>query len=131
MNDPPGIQNTMQIKQLLSRYLECMKGSFGKRLLSVAVFGSVARGRARFPGSDIDVLIVMEGVENLSFGQRIKLTIDIEEKLSQTKEFARFKDAFGMRPNFQEILFSPDELKAHPPILLDLTTDSITRRQTW
>ena len=115
----------MQIEQLLNRYLEFMKESFGERLLSIAIFGSVARGKARFPGSDIDVLIVMEGVENLSFGQRIKLTNDIEEKLSKTQEFAMFKDAFGMRPNFQEIIFSPDELKAHPPVLLDLTTDSI------
>ena len=60
----------MQIEQLLNRYLEFMKESFGERLLSIAIFGSVARGKARFPGSDIDVLIVMEGLENLSFGQR-------------------------------------------------------------
>lgn len=115
----------MQIKQLLNRYLELMKESFGERLLSIAIFGSVARGKARFPGSDIDVLIVMEGLENLSFGQRIKLTMNIEEKLSKTQEFAIFKNAFGMHPNFQEIIFNPDELKAHPPVLLDLTTDSI------
>jgi predicted nucleotidyltransferase len=102
-----------------------MKESFGERLLSIAIFGSVAMGKARFPGSDIDVLIVMGGVENLSFGQRMKLTINIEEKLSKTKEFAMFKDAFGMRPNFQEIIFASDELKNHPPVLLDLTTDSI------
>jgi len=51
--------------------------------------------------------------------------MNIEEKLSKTREFAIFEDAFGMRPNFQEIIFSPDELKNHPPVLLDLTTDSI------
>jgi len=125
MKDGSSTCNIMQIKQLLNRYLEFMKGSFGERLLSIAIFGSVARGKARFPGSDIDVLIVMEGLENLSFGQRIKLTMNIEEKLSKTQEFAMFKNAFGMHPNFQEIIFTPDELKAHPPVLLDLTTDSI------
>jgi predicted nucleotidyltransferase len=117
--------NPTQIEDLLNRYFEFMKESFGERLLCFVIFGSVARGKARFPGSDIDVLIVMEGLENLSIGQRIKLTMNIEEKLSKTQEFAMFKDAFGIHPNFQEIIFSPDELKAHPPILLDLTTDSI------
>jgi len=125
MKDVSGIRNTMQIEQLLNRYLEFMKESFGERLLSMAIFGSVASGKARFPGSDIDFLIVMEALENLSFGQRIKLTMNVEEKLSKTLEFAMFKEAFGMHPNFQEIIFSPDELKNHPPILLDLTTDSI------
>jgi len=51
--------------------------------------------------------------------------MNIEEKLSKTQEFAMFKDAFGIHPNFQEIIFSPDELKAQPPVLLDLTTNSI------
>lgn len=119
------IQNKMQIQHLLNRYSTIMKEFFGERLLSIAVFGSVARGEALFPKSDIDILIVMEGVENLSFGQRMKLTLDIEEKLSRTKEYAKFKDDFGIRPNFQEIIFAPDELRVHPPILLDLTTDSI------
>ena len=125
MKDGSNTWNIMQIKQLLNRYLEFMKESFGEGLLSLAIFSSVARGKARFPESDIDILIVMEGLDNLSFGQRIKLTMNIEEKLSKTQEFAMFKNAFGTHPNFQEIIFTPDELKAHPPILLDLTTDSI------
>ncbi len=59
------------------------------------------------------------------FGERIKLTNNVEEKLSKTKEYAEFKDAFGRRPNIQEIIFSPEELRIHPPVLLDLTTDMI------
>ena len=124
------IQNTIQIKQLLDRYSRIMKEFFGERLLSIAVFGSVARGTALFPKSDIDVLIVMEGVENLSFGQRIRSTIDIEDQLSRTEEYTKFKESFGIRPNFQEIIFAPDELKSHPPVLLDLTTESIILHDT-
>ncbi len=30
-----------------------------------------------------------------------------------------------LKTNFQEIIFSTGELRSHPPILLDLTTDSI------
>ncbi len=130
MTDPSSIQDTVQIHHLLDRYSEITKEFFGERLLSIAVFGSVARRTALFPESDIDVLLVMEGVENFSLGQRIKSTMDIEDRLSKTEEYAKFKETFGVRPNFQEIIFAPDELKVHPPILLDLTTDSIILHDT-
>lgn len=110
---------------LLNRYTEILNGFFKEKLLSVAVFGSVARGTARFPQSDIDVLIILKDVERSSFGERIKLTMNAEEQLSRTEEYAKFKDTYGRRPNIQEIILAPSELKAHPPILLDLTTDII------
>ncbi|VVB87445.1 Nucleotidyltransferase domain protein [uncultured archaeon] len=120
----------INVQQLLNRYTELLKQSFRERLLSVAVFGSVARGTAKFPQSDIDILIVIEGIEKLSFGERIKLTSNVEEKLSKTLEYAKFKDNFKRRPNIQEIIFSPEELRTHPPILLDLTTDVIIHYDT-
>lgn len=114
------------IRPILKKYIDILKDFFEERLLSVAVFGSIARGTARFPQSDIDVLIVVQGIEKLSFGDRIKLMIECEERLSKTEEYTGFKHTFGTRPNIQEIIFSPSELKAHPPILLDMTTDMIT-----
>lgn len=47
-----------------------------------------------------------------------------------TKEYAEFKNAFSSRPNIQEIILAPVELKAHPPVLLDLTTDVIILHDT-
>lgn len=118
------------IRHLLSRYTAILKENFKERLLSAAVFGSIARGSAKFPGSDIDVLIVITGAEKLSFGERFELIRGAEEKLSETQEYAKFRNAFGSRPNIQEIIFSPDELKVHPPVLLDLTTDVIILHDT-
>jgi predicted nucleotidyltransferase len=112
-------------QDILSRYTALLKDSFKGKLLSVAVFGSVARGTANFPQSDIDVLIVLEGAEKLSFGERFKSLIDVEEKLSRTEEYSRFKKAYGSSPNIQEIILAPVELRAHPPVILDLTTDVI------
>lgn len=118
------------VHHLLSRYAAILKENFKEKLLSAAIFGSIARGAAKFPGSDIDVLIVMSGAEKLSFGERFKLIRDAEEKLSETDEYAKFRSAFGSRPNIQEIIFAPDELKTHPPVLLDLTTDVIILHDT-
>lgn len=112
-------------KPLLNRYVKFLKEFFGDDLMAVAVFGSLARGEAEFPGSDVDILIVIKRIEKLSFGERLKQTIKVEKKLSETEEYARFKDVFGWPPSIQEIILTSEELKRHPPILLDLTTDAI------
>ena len=113
------------IKPLLNRYVEFLKEFFGDDLKAVAVFGSLARGAAKFPGSDIDLLIVINGIEKLSFGARLKQTMKVEKKISKTEEYVRFKDVFGWSPSIQEIILTSEELKRHPPILLDLTTDAV------
>lgn len=118
------------IKPLLNRYVKCLEELWGAGLLSVAVFGSLARGDAVFPGSDSDLLLVIEMRERLSFGERLKLTAKAEEKLFQTEEYASFKEAFGSHPNIQEVILTPEELKVHPPILLDLTTEVIILHDT-
>ena len=119
-------QRTQDITNpLLNRYVGFLKGIFGDDLMAVAVFGSLVRGTAKFPGSDIDLLIVVEGIKKLSFGERLKATMKAEDKLSKTEASTKFKDVFGWIPSIQEIILTPEELKAHPPILLDLTTDAV------
>ena len=119
-------QRTQDITNpLLNRYVHILKGIFGDDLIAVAIFGSLARGTAKFPGSDIDLLIVVEGMKKLSFGERMKLTMKAEDKLSKTEAYTKFKDVFGWTPSIQEVILTPEELKAHPPILLDLTTDAL------
>lgn len=59
--------------------------------------------------------MVVEGVEKLSFSERLKLTMKAEERLIKTEEYAKFKDIFRWIPIIQEIILTPNELKVHPP----------------
>lgn len=111
--------------ELARKYAEIFKQSFGDKLVAVAIFGSLARGKAEFPGSDIDILVILKGVGSLSFGERINMTMEAEKKLSKTEEYVRFKEVFRRSPSIQEHVLTPEELKTHPPILLDLTTDAL------
>jgi len=111
--------------ELTRKYVEILKESFEDKLLAVAIFGSLARGEAEFPGSDIDILVILRGVGKLSMGERINMTMEVEKKLAKTEEYARFKEVFRRSPSIQEHVLTPEELKAHPPILLDLTTDAL------
>jgi|GEM_PF-4736766 predicted nucleotidyltransferase len=48
-------------RRLLKELLTILEGFFGEDLVSVVVFGSVARGDAK-PGSDTDVLVVARNI---------------------------------------------------------------------
>lgn len=109
---------------VVRKYAEIVKELFKDKLLALAVFGSLARGEAEFPESDIDVMIILKGVEDLSFGKRIKLMRRAEEILSKTEEYKRLEKPLW-RPSIQEHVLTPEELKKHPPILLDLTEDAV------
>jgi hypothetical protein len=116
--------------KLARKYAEILKEFFGDKLEAVAIFGSLARGEAKFPGSDIDLLVILKGVESLSLGERIKLMMKTEKRLSETEEYAKFEGAYQWSPSIQEYVLTPEELKTHPPILLDLTTDIVNLYDT-
>jgi len=113
------------VQLMLQKYIDLLKKRFGSRLVSVALFGSVARGTAHFPESDVDILLVIEGLEGISLGSRLDMLLDVHREFRGTAEYTRFKQDKGCSPSFQEHVLTSKELLKHPPILLDLITDSI------
>ncbi len=51
----------LEIKKLLRKLKKGMAEVFGSQLKAIYLFGSYARGEARPPDSDIDVMIVLNG----------------------------------------------------------------------
>ena len=49
-----------EIKDILAELRPALEALYGERLVKLVLFGSQARGEAE-PGSDIDVLLVLEG----------------------------------------------------------------------
>ncbi len=54
------MEGSDQLRREMGRFLELLKERFGDGLVTVAVFGSRARGAQR-PESDLDLLVVAEG----------------------------------------------------------------------
>jgi len=111
-----------EYKPLLAEYTVLMKQHFGDTLYSICLFGSVARGGASAE-SDIDVLVVAEGLPD-DVGMRLKETNYIHEKLKGTDQYRSLR-ACGKGSLISDLLFTPDEIKRHPPILLDIVEDGI------
>jgi predicted nucleotidyltransferase len=104
----------------LQRVLAALDRVYGARLVSVAVFGSVGRRRARID-SDVDLLVI---VEELPRGHRARLaTFEPVERELVTD--LRALESTGIRTELSPILRRPEELQTATPLMLDLTEDAV------
>jgi len=102
------------VTELFKRYVE--------RLVSVVLYGSVARGTAH-KLSDIDLIAVIEKLPE-SFSERIEEMVEIVDGVRSTK--MRLWKEKGIYANIQIYPLTPDEAERVRLLYLDLTTDAIT-----
>lgn len=91
-------------------------GVYGDRLVSLAVFGSYARGTQR-PGSDLDLLAVVRDLP-ADRPTRWEEWDAVERRLAERWQGGT---PVGLSP----ILKSPEAIAAGTPLLLDLTEDAV------
>ena len=108
--------------KLIEGYCSAIKNHFRNRLISICLFGSVARGEAK-PDSDIDILVVADALP-IDIGMRIKETNYVHENLKKSEAYIslRKSDVSGL---ISDIFFTPEEIERHPPILLDIIDDGV------
>lgn len=105
--------------ELEKQFLKETMDFYGERLVSVVVFGSVARGTQRFD-SDFDVLIVAEGLPSGRI-KRINEFSVVEEKLEPLIKNLREE---GINTFLSVIIRSIEEIQKGTPLLLDMVEDS-------
>ncbi|MCW5890155.1 MAG: nucleotidyltransferase domain-containing protein [bacterium] len=104
----------------LRRVVEALDQTYGARLASVAVFGSVARGSAR-PDSDLDLFVVVDGLPP-SRRARLRTFDAVEQHLAAAlRDLARR----GVHTRLAPLLRTPDEAVIATPLMLDLTEDAV------
>lgn len=87
----------------------------GERLISIVLFGSVARSEAR-PTSDIDVLLVAEGLP--------RSLVDRRQPFLEAWE--RVRAACGLpHVDWNLIVKTPDEARYRSPLYLDIVEEGI------
>jgi len=79
-------------KSLLNKLLDLTKNYYNDKLISLVLYGSVARGTAK-KDSDIDIILI---TDNLSHTDSMDRFLLIEEKLKESSEFIR-NDFFEKR----------------------------------
>ena len=106
---------------LQEKLFESIRHFYGERLISVVLFGSVARGTFNF-FSDIDVLII---ARELPQGRilRVREFEKVEEELIPLLDELR-REA-GIQTEISPILKSPEEAQRGSPLFLDMVEDGI------
>ncbi|MDW8101583.1 MAG: nucleotidyltransferase domain-containing protein [Anaerolineae bacterium] len=101
--------------ELARQYAEALQRYFGERLVSVVLYGSVARGN-HTTNSDIDLLIIAESLPE-SRRERNRILVEIEEK--------EFSSTLAALHRHSTRIKTPEEALIFSPLYLDLTEDSV------
>lgn len=105
--------------ELVDQMVSAVRALYGDRLISVVLYGSVARGTMRHD-SDMDVLIVAQDLPNGRL-HRIREFEAVEERLAESFRRAA---SHGVTTSLSAVLKTPDELQAGSPLFLDMVEDA-------
>jgi uncharacterized protein len=108
------------LRSIAVRYAELLEGTLGEHLVSVVLFGSVARGDASLR-SDIDLLIVARGLPRGQFARK-RLLLPADRELGPELEPL---GARGISTRLARIVRTPEEAGRTIPLYLDLTEDAV------
>jgi len=108
---------------VVKKYCEALGRLLGDRLVSVMLFGSVARGEWD-ENSDIDVIVVVEGWGDLPVWRRVEELRRAKEELEESFEYQEALKA-GYWPIIQNYPLSVEEARRFNRIYLDAVIDGI------
>ncbi|MBI3181344.1 MAG: nucleotidyltransferase domain-containing protein [Myxococcales bacterium] len=105
--------------KLIAALAETAEQVYGDRLLSLVVFGSVGRGKAR-PDSDLDVLLIARGLPPGRM-HRVAEFLAVERALTPALEEAR---RAGVQTYLSPVLKTPEDAQRGSPLFLDMVEDA-------
>ncbi len=105
--------------ELLTALVAACQRHYGKRLVSLAVFGSVGRGTPR-PDSDIDLLIV---ADDLPRGRVARVRDFARVEADMADGLGRMRSE-GVTTVLSPVLKTPSEVAQGSPLFLDMLEDA-------
>ncbi len=105
---------------LAQRYATAAQKALGDNLVSIALYGSVARGQAG-PASDIDLFVVLQEAPSGMLARR-RLLQPVRESLTSELEELWMQ---GIYTDFIEVIRSRTEAQQFHPLYLDMSQEAI------
>jgi hypothetical protein len=105
---------------LVEKLVNALKKKFGDKLITVAVFGSVARGDAR-KDSDMDLMLVIDSLPK----SRLKRQMEFMDVEKEIKDYLDELTHAGYLLEFSPIIKTPEEAAKISPLYLDMIEDIV------
>lgn len=109
-------------EDLLGDFLELLKHKTGDSLISVVLYGSVARGGGR-KDSDIDILIIIRDASR-HYYDRLAPLMEVNVDLKGRESYSRLQSK-GFAPYLSFLILSAQEVGENKYIFLDMIDDGI------
>jgi len=106
---------------LLDRFVSLVQEALGDRVVSLILYGSVARGEAR-PESDVDVLLVLKDAPPV-YRDRLRPLLPILRRLRQESCWKNLETQ-GLSPALSVLVLSREEADQNRCLYLDMLEDA-------
>lgn len=106
---------------LIERFVSLVQEEIGHHLISVVLYGSVARGEAR-PDSDVDLLLVLEDAPPVYY-ERLQPILPLLRQLRQQPEWKALR-AKGIMPEVNVLILSRQEADQNRLLYLDMIEEA-------
>lgn len=107
---------------LLDRFLDLLKETLDQTLVSLVLYGSVARSEARC-NSDVDLLLVL-GDPPTNYLRRLDIILEVRSRLMKEGEYERVTKRLGFEPYLSFMILSKQEAMENRYIYLDMVDES-------
>ena len=104
--------------ELLTKIVDAAQVVYGERLVSIALYGSVARGTMRHD-SDMDLLVVARDIPR----GRLKRVEEFEAIEETMAEDFRRAASHGINTTLSPVFKTPEEVLAGSPLFFDMVED--------
>jgi len=111
-----------QYREYLAALTEALREELRDSLLSVVLYGSVARGTAT-ETSDVDLLVIQRGAPS-SYYERLEPMLKVEASLKQSAAFQELVQK-GLYPSLSPLVLSEAEAEENRYIFLDMVEEAV------
>lgn len=108
-------------KILLERFVVSLEEALDDHLLSVVLYGSVARGKAR-PESDVDILLILQDASPV-YWERLQPVLSVLRQLRKEPSWEAL-EVQGVFPELNAIVLSREEAEQNRYLYLDMIEEA-------